>query len=137
MNFIIQKSETIQKTWGTEFILVNNKEYCGKLISCNADWSSKGLFHYHPRKLETFFVLHGTLLLEVAVSLERGYVVHPLVIESYSEAITILPGTYHRFKSNKKTFCLFLEISTPHKDEDSIREDIPIYRRLDEVIINR
>lgn len=140
MSYIVQSGVLIPKKWGSEFTLVNNTKYCGKIISCSPnEWSSDGRFHYHRDKQESFFVLTGTLLLELVTIRERGYIAQPLIIYPYGKIITILPGAPHRFKSykgdNKNEFCSFLEISTPHEEEDSIRVDIPIYKTLDPIFV--
>ena len=49
------------KTWGGEVWFENNDLYCGKLLTVNKkDWSSKGLFHYHLVKDESFFIINHT-----------------------------------------------------------------------------
>jgi len=36
------KTKVVTKTWGNELWLVNNKLYCGKILTCLKDkWSSK------------------------------------------------------------------------------------------------
>jgi len=101
----------VEKDWGNEVWFENNELYCGKILTIEkGKWSSKGKRHYHPVKDETFFILNGTILLEVegeAFVLGAG------------QSHRIFPGQMHRFKGI--TDCQFVEVSTTHNDEDSIR----------------
>lgn len=105
----------VRKEWGEEIWFENNELYCGKKIICeNRIWSSKGKYHYHPIKDETFYIIEGILELDIegsSVFLPNG------------SSKRILPGTKHRFRSNTDK-CVFIEVSTTHKDEDSIRCDL-------------
>jgi len=106
-----RKHHFVKKDWGSELWFENNDLYGGKLLTIEAGkWSSKGKRHYHPIKDETFFVLNGNILLEVE---GKAFVLGPM------QSHRIFPGQMHRFKG--LTDCQFIEVSTPHKDEDSIR----------------
>jgi len=102
----------VKKTWGEEHWYVNNELYCSKLLIVNQNqWSSKGKYHYHKKKDETFYILNGTLLLDLEgsiIPLKKG------------ESIRIKPNEKHKFTSKTKT-CKFLEVSTHHEDSDSFR----------------
>ena len=104
------------KDWGFELTLVNNEKYCGKLLLVMfGKWSSGGRFHYHKIKDETFVVLMGSLVLEI-----EGYMPNRLKsLDTYR----IKPGVKHKFTSGTP-FCLFLEVSTTDREEDSIREEV-------------
>ena len=102
----------VKKKWGHEKWFANNELYCGKeLYCCNHIWSSDGRYHYHPIKDETFFVISGRLELDIEGSSHflRG-----------GDSIRINPGIKHRFRSHS-TECVFIEVSTTHCEEDSIR----------------
>jgi mannose-6-phosphate isomerase-like protein (cupin superfamily) len=104
------KMKKVKKTWGYEIWIENNKKYCGKLLHCiKGRYSSKGEYHYHKIKDETFFVIKGTLLLDIEGK-ERTM--------TPGEKQRIKPGTKHRFKALTK-FCEFVEFSTQHKNEDN------------------
>ena len=106
-----RKHKEVEKTWGSELWFENNEKYCGKLLTIKkGKWSSEGKLHYHPIKDETFFVLNGALLLEVE---GEARVLSP------GQSHRVLPGQMHRFKGI--TDCQFIEVSTTHSDEDSIR----------------
>jgi mannose-6-phosphate isomerase-like protein (cupin superfamily) len=104
--------KTVEKTWGNETWIENNEKYCLKLIICeDRKWSSEGDFHHHPIKDETFVVLKGELLLDIEGS-DR-------ILKSWDKQ-RIRPGVNHRFRSIGSS-CTFLEVSTPHSDEDVVR----------------
>lgn len=104
------------KSWGKEVWFENNDLYCGKLLMVyQGYWSSKGKFHYHKKKDETFFVIYNSLLLDVEVD----GVIRSLVLEPYS-SYRIKPYVRHRFTS-AGLICHFVEVSTTHVDEDSYR----------------
>ena len=102
----------IEKAWGHEIWFENNEKYCGKEITCvDERWSSGGKYHYHPIKDETFWVLEGVLVLDIE---GQEMFLH------YPASYRIEPGIRHRFKSGGE-YCKFIEVSTTHRDDDSIR----------------
>lgn len=107
----------VKKDWGEELWIANNELYCGKKITNNGKWSSKGKFHYHPIKDETFYVLKGKLRIDIALE-QNGWINTSILSEGMK--FRIKPTIKHRFKSLTKT-CEFMEFSTTHKEEDSIR----------------
>ncbi len=109
----------VPKEWGHECIITNNELYCLKILVCeDRIWSSKGKFHYHRVKDETFLVIEG--LLELDTVDERGIITNRLLREA--ESIRILPGSKHRFRSYGRR-CRFIEASTQHFDGDSVRTE--------------
>lgn len=107
----------VKKKWGYERIITNNELYCLKMLVCeDRKWSSEGKFHYHPIKDETFLVIEGLLELEIAD--ETGKIVNSLLGEG--DSMRILPSTKHRFRSYGRQ-CKFIEASTQHFEEDSVR----------------
>jgi len=115
LNSILKKVEAnssikvVDKAWGKEYWIVNEPEYCGKLLIINEGKS--GSNHCHKNKKETFFVLMGKVLLQVG---SEG-----IKLDNTTEAVTILPGQYHRFTGISKS--LILEVSTHHDDKDTYR----------------
>ncbi len=110
----------VEKAWGYEIWFANNELYCGKEIVCrDGIWSSEGKYHYHPIKDETFWVIDGELLLDIVGEdgVSRTKMLGPL-----SKSIRIKPGIKHRFRS-VGGYCKFIEVSTTHREEDSIRVD--------------
>jgi len=109
----------VEKTWGSEVWFANNEMYCGKLLTINGDiWSSKGNFHYHEIKDETFFIVEGILRLDIADD-ETGEYERILLYEN--DSYRVMPGVKHRFSSAKPTACKFVEASTTHREDDSYR----------------
>ena len=110
--------QLVPKPWGSECIFANNELYCGKQITVSDQWSSKGLYHSHPKKDETFFVTNGELLLDVE---GKKMVLYP------GDTYRIRPFTPHRFKAVGLS-CTFLEVSTTHDDGDVIRGTLEALR---------
>ncbi|MHA2112610.1 MAG: cupin domain-containing protein [Candidatus Hodarchaeales archaeon] len=108
--------KVVDRTWGYEIWPVNNELYCFKQILCLKDkWSSNGRWHKHPKKDETFYIVQGTLLIEIDGEENR-------FILTSGDSIRLPPGTGHRFTS-ETSFCYFIEVSTTHREDDTIRYD--------------
>jgi mannose-6-phosphate isomerase len=106
-----------EKTWGWEHWFANNSEYCGKLLYVReGEWSSKGKYHYHKIKDETFFVIEGGLRLDYY----DGDVYHSLELPRYA-SFRVPPLMKHRFTALTPEGCHFIEASTTHREEDSYR----------------
>ena len=111
----------VKKDWGYEIWFANNELYCGKKICCMDEiWSSGGKYHYHPIKDETFYVLEGKLVLDI---LGRDGVSRTKILQPSSKSVRIEPGIRHRFRSVGRC-CTFIEVSTTHREEDSIRVEM-------------
>jgi uncharacterized cupin superfamily protein len=110
--------EYVEKTWGYEIWFENiPKKYCAKLLFIDyGKWSSKGKFHCHKIKDETFIVIEGTLLLETQDYVGGSIKQHYLPPET---SFRLEPYTWHRFKSISQTGCKFIEASTTHSDDDT------------------
>jgi len=107
----------IEKTWGWEHWFANDEKYCGKLLFVRKDeWSSKGKYHYHKIKDETFFVIEGGLVLDYYEDGEFKRI----TLGRY-EKFNIPPGMEHRFTAYTGEGCKFIEASTTHFEEDSYR----------------
>jgi mannose-6-phosphate isomerase-like protein (cupin superfamily) len=105
------------KSWGKELWFENNEKYCGKLLTIyHGYWSSKGKFHYHKIKDETFYVIFGSLHLDV----EIDGVIRSLTLDPHS-SFRVKPNIKHRFTCAGGLFCQFIEVSTNHQDSDSYR----------------
>jgi mannose-6-phosphate isomerase-like protein (cupin superfamily) len=112
----------VKKKWGYELIPINTELYCYKILYTEKGiWSSDGKFHMHLEKDETFLVEDGTLILQIA-DLSKGY--HQNCVGTIElkpdQMFRIKPRTPHRFKSQGDQ-CIFVEVSTHDRDEDSIR----------------
>lgn len=112
------ESEFVKKTWGWELWFDNSELYCGKLLFIeHGKWSSKGKYHYHKKKTESFFVIEGQLQLDFID--ENGRSNTKVLAPMHTFRLNI--GVKHRFTSISKTGCKFIEVSTFHSDDDSYR----------------
>jgi mannose-6-phosphate isomerase-like protein (cupin superfamily) len=106
-----------EKTWGWEHWFANNDKYCGKLLFVRQnEWSSKGRYHYHKIKDETFFVVEGGLRLDYYKDNEH----HSITLGRY-DSFRVPPEMKHRFTAATVEGCYFIEASTTHMEEDSYR----------------
>ena len=105
----------VEKGWGWERWVVNNEEYCGKLLFLKE--GKKCSWHYHINKDEVFYLQSGKLLVRFGDA-ENIW---------EAETITLLPGmNFHVYRGLRHQMealedSELFEFSTEHKDEDSIR----------------
>ena len=115
----LERRIRVDKSWGDERWIVNNDQYCGKILTVRPGQHCG--WHWHPRKTETFWVLAGVLeLYSRDWPFETGNraVTYLLADEC---ALTLPAGTAHTFRGRSGTAVTFLEISTHHDDADTIR----------------
>lgn len=112
---IKQKAEMHPKGWGYELWFDNRPEYCGKLL-----FFKKGKFlswHVHFDKVESFFLLSGKVRLLVSeqddISKAAEIILEP------GDTYFVYPGLRHRMIGIEDS--QLIEVSTTHKEEDSIR----------------
>ena len=96
-------------------IRVNEPEYCSKYLTLEAGQECPQ--HYHKVKKETFFVLTGTVDLELDGQ--------PLTL-SPGQSCTLKPGVSHRFGSDGGA--VIEEVSTHDENSDSYFADKAIIR---------
>tara|TARA_B110000858_G_C17698647_1_gene424819 strand:+ start:595 stop:936 length:342 start_codon:yes stop_codon:yes gene_type:complete len=100
-------NDIIEKPWGHEEIIYNDKYVVKKLLMKKGCRCS---LQYHEHKIETIIVLDGTLIIELeGQTLEY----------KKNETITIFPFQQHRMSANESD-CLYLEAST-NELEDVVR----------------
>jgi len=110
--------EKVEKSWGWEHWFANTARYCGKLLFVRHDeWSSKGAYHYHKMKDETFFVVSGELRLDY-VTMDGEF---KTVILKKHESLRLHQYMKHRFTATLPEGCEFVEASTTHRESDSYR----------------
>lgn len=100
--------ELVEKAWGHEEIIVNNGNYCGKLLYLKK--GARGSIHYHKKKHETFYVLRGKVTLrwgKLEVTMPQG------------QSLEVKPGLVHSFRGEEDS--IIIEFSTHHDDEDTYR----------------
>jgi len=105
----------VPKGWGFEKWIVNNEEYCGKLLYFVK--GRKCSWHYHKLKDEVFYVHSGKLLVKFSEgdSLESADEVMLLPGDNFH----VHRGLRHRMIAIEDTE--LFEFSTQHLDEDSYR----------------
>jgi quercetin dioxygenase-like cupin family protein len=105
----------VPKGWGFEKWIVNNDEYCGKLL-----YFVKGKrcsWHYHVLKDEVFYVQSGKML--VKYSDEDDLEEAKEVILERGDNFHVYRGLRHQMVALEDTE--LFEFSTKHLDEDSYR----------------
>lgn len=109
------KIKFVSKGWGFEKWIVNNQEYCGKLLYFVK--GGKCSWHYHKLKDETFYVQSGKILLTYGDSDDMAFS-HQIILER-GENFHITRGMRHQMEGFEDTE--LFEFSTQHFDDDSIR----------------
>ena len=105
----------IKKGWGYEKVIVNNSEYCGKILFFNKN--KRCSYHTHKLKSETFYLQSGRVILKYGETDD----LHK------AKEITMFPGDKFDIPRGLRHQILAIEdsemfeFSTQHFDEDSIR----------------
>lgn len=124
----LESRETIfvPKGWGWEEWIHNNELYCLKKLFCKQ--GKECSWHYHKLKDETFHLISGRLLVHYStddfMSFDAIEGPPPDGIRGWSilepgDSFHIPPFLRHRFYGIQDS--IFMEASTQHFDEDSIR----------------
>jgi quercetin dioxygenase-like cupin family protein len=116
------KPKKIEKDWGYELWLANNEEknYCGKILFIEKDKSTS--MHYHEEKHETLHVLSGKLMVKLQGNNEKYQIQTSFVICEQGQSIEMPQEQVHKLIAHGEDLTL-IEISTFHKDKDSLRLD--------------
>ena len=104
----------VNKSWGKEIWIVNNEEYCGKILEFNA--GSKFSMHFHVEKKETFYVLKGKLILNYFDLTNADKYSEELNIGDIVDINRFFPHQIQAIEDSS-----IIEFSTQHKDSDSYR----------------
>ena len=107
--------ETIPKGWGYEKVIVNNSDYCGKILFFNK--GKKCSWHFHNVKAETFYLRFGKLILKYGMDddIEKSQ----QIILNPGDKFDIPIGLRHQMIALEDSE--LFEFSTQHFEEDSIR----------------
>lgn len=105
----------IVKGWGWEEWISNTELYCGKRLFVKK--GKKCSFHYHIKKDETFLIIYGKLY--VLYSQQDDIEQACEIVLSPGDVFHVPPSLRHQFKGIEDTE--FVEFSTQHFEEDSIR----------------
>lgn len=112
----LEERTQVGKLWGLEEWLVNNEQYCAKLL-----WITPGIqcsLHYHEIKKETFIAMDGLTRVEYYVDGKRF---DTILVGWRRDTLTLPPKTPHRFWSIGGDGSVLLEVSTTHSDSDVTR----------------
>lgn len=107
--------ELVHKGWGFEKWIVNNEEYCGKLLYFVK--GKKCSYHYHKIKDETFYVQSGKILLRYGD--DDDYDNAKEIILNPGDKFHIYRGLRHQMEAIEDTE--MFEFSTQHFESDSYR----------------
>lgn len=108
--------EIIKKVWGREEVIANTPLYCGKILHLKK--GAMCSLHYHPVKMETFYILKGSVRMEMDIEPgSRGP--RSKTLMRPGDTVLIPPRFAHRFFGIEKS--RILEISTHHDDKDVVR----------------
>ena len=105
----------VHKGWGFEKWIVNNEEYCGKLLYFVK--GKKCSYHYHKIKDETFYVQSGKILLRYGD--DDDYDNAKEIILNPGDKFHIYRGLRHQMEAIEDTE--MFEFSTQHFESDSYR----------------
>ena len=115
----IQTPKRVEKQWGHELWIHNDKQYCGKLLVFTNS-GNKFSMHYHMLKNETWYVQEGAFQFDWidTETAERCY-----TQLQKGDVVYIEKGLPHQLTALIDNSIVF-EVSTEHFDADSYR----IYR---------
>ena len=105
----------VDKGWGWEKWIVNNEEYCGKLLFFKA--GKKCSWHYHVLKDEVFYLQSGKM--RVIFSEEDNISKAQEIILEAGQNFHVYRGLRHRMVAIEDSE--LFEFSTQHFDSDSYR----------------
>jgi quercetin dioxygenase-like cupin family protein len=105
----------VPKGWGWERWIINNEEYCGKLLFFKKD--KKSSWHYHILKDEVFYVQSGIIIVKYS-SADKIEEADQIILQA-GEAFHIARGLRHQIMAIHETE--LFEFSTQHFDSDSYR----------------
>ena len=105
----------VPKGWGYEKWIVNNEEYCGKLLFFLRD--KRCSWHYHVLKDEVFYVQAGKILVKFSEGDD---------LEAAQEVVLNPGDNFHVYRGLRHQMIAIedtelFEFSTQHFDEDSYR----------------
>lgn len=104
----------IPKKWGSELIIHNDDEYCGKILRFHT--GAKFSMHFHIKKKETWYVASGEFTIHW-IDTKTGDEHHRTL--NVGDIVEVERGDPHQL------FCVkqgdIFEVSTPHFDDDSYR----------------
>ena len=108
-------SSIYPKGWGFEYWIVNNEQYCGKLLAFNK--GKRCSWHYHKLKDETFYLQSGKI--SVVYGDDDNLAEAKLLLMTPGDSFHVYPGLRHQMIAMEDSE--LFEFSTQHFEEDSYR----------------
>ncbi len=107
----------VPKLWGSECWIVNNDDYCGKILHLMPGFESS--LHFHNVKHETMLCLWGRIEVEAADGVLSKRHLHKLVnhVLLPGDSIELPSGRTHRFQAVGGD-AMMAEFSTHHENAD-------------------
>ena len=112
---IPRKGDIYPKAWGHELWIVNDDEYCGKLLVFNKD--KKFSMHYHLIKKESWYVANGEFEYRW-IDTETATPKSTRIVEG--DVVDLERGQPHQLIALTEGATIF-EVSSKHFEEDSYR----------------
>ena len=112
----MQAGETIEKPWGSEFVVDLCGAYCIKHLRVRR--GHRLSLQYHERKRETLMLISG----EAALTLAEGGAYRETPMRR-GEACVIEPGVVHRVAGVSEEDAVILEVSTTELDDVTRLQD--------------
>lgn len=106
--------QVFKKGWGQELWIVNNDEFCGKILSF--DEGAEFSMHNHHKKREIFFVVNGELLV---TGIDTSNATRFTLQLFPGDVLDVPRFAFHKIKA--VTASNIIEISTTHEESDSYR----------------
>ena len=113
-SFKIGRQKKIEKKWGEEILIINNKDknYCGKILNIKAGGQMS--LHFHTKKDEIFYVINGNVeLIIIFNGEEKRFILNP------TNSFHIFSGLIHKLIGI--TNAQIAEFSTFDNSWDSFR----------------
>ena len=104
----------VPKKWGSEIIIHNDEDYCGKILKFNG--GAEFSMHFHLKKSETWIVTKGQLMLRYVDTDDANKLE---VMLNVGDVVEIPQGQPHQLQALDDAE--IFEVSTQHFDDDSYR----------------
>ena len=115
--------QVVNKDWGNEIRIVSNEDnnYSGKILNINQNNFTST--HFHSKKHKTFYVLSGTLTVEIVEPDTAELMSYDVDSE---ETFEIEQNVAHRLLA-KDGGVTVIEMSTYHEDNDVYRVLVKLF----------
>jgi mannose-6-phosphate isomerase-like protein (cupin superfamily) len=114
---MIEKPELHKKAWGSEEWIVNNDEYCAKLLNFNK--GARFSMHFHVKKKETWYVTKGKFYLSIINTEDASKGLMELNVGDVFTVDRLVPHQLRAVEEGQ-----IMEVSTQHFEDDSYRVEM-------------